>query len=267
MTNGQLEPDLHSIVLNVIGGAVVAIAAYAFGWLTRRCRRWMLKLVVGSDFDPTGQYHIVYGSFMLPVLHDPQGKVITHPYVKTPLPPSSPRRIPINGFSIDNPVSGGEMRACAYLAELFGKARVCAPTLSPDNDLDSRVDVSFISLGSGGSNITTQDTFSHSANQLVTMTPAGFVNPSTTQPVADIRPSPDFDYGVILRICPTQHENRTWIVCAGIGEWGTSSAAWFLANKWSDLFWHVVKTRRKTFAVIVRARRGQDESAEVIWKG
>jgi len=130
----------------------------------------------------------------------------------------------------------------------------------------SRVDVSFISLGGPNSNFKTEDTLGHPVNNLVTMSSAGFVNPSTQQPVASIVSDATYDYGMILRICPSQHSARTWIVCAGVGEWGTSGASWFLANKWSKLFWHRLWQRKKQYAVIVRVRRGQDESAEIVWK-
>jgi hypothetical protein len=258
--------DIKSIILNVIGGALVAFFALMYGWLSRKCRQWAVKKVMGDDFDKDGTYHIVYGSFILPPLHDQSGQIITHPYIKTPLPPPSPRHSAAAGFSIDNPVSSGEMRGTAYLAGLFGKARACAPRINPDNDMVSRVDVSFVSLGSPSSNLKTEDTVGHSANSLVTMTTAGFVHPVSQQPVMPITPNAQYDYGMILRVCPTQHPTRTWIVCAGLGEWGTSGASWFLANKWLDLFWHTLWRRQKQYAAIVKVRRGQDESAEIVWK-
>lgn len=265
MWNPELA-DIKSIVLNVIGGALVALFAWSYGWLSRKCRQWAVKQVMGYDFDKDGIYHIVYGSFILPTLHDQSGQIITHPYIKTPLPPPSPRKPASAGFSIDNPVSSGEMRSIAYLAELFGKTRACAPTITTDNDMVSRVDVSFISLGGPSSNFKTEDTVGHPANNLVTMTSAGFVHPISQQPVVPITPNVQYDYGMILRICPTQHPTRTWIVCAGLGEWGTSGAAWFLANKWSQLLWHTLWRRQKQYAALVRVRRGQDESAEIVWK-
>jgi len=258
--------DVKSVILNIIGGALVALFAVSYGWLSRKCRGWAIKRLMGCDFDKNGIYHIVYGSFILPPVHDQNGQIITHPYLKTPLPPSFPRQPLSAGFSIDNPVSSGEMRGIAYLAELFGKTRSCAPKIATDNDMVSRVDVSFISLGGPISNFKTEDTLGHPTNNLVTMSIAGFVHPKSQQPVVAINPNAQYDYGMILRICPTQHPRRTWIVCAGLGEWGTSGASWFLSNKWSQLFWHTLWRRQKEFAALVRVRRGQDESAEIVWK-
>jgi hypothetical protein len=265
MADTPITSDIRSVLLNVIGGALVVLLTWGFGWISRKCRQWALKRLMGSDFDRDGQYHIVYGSFILPPVLDKSGHQITHPYMKTPLSPSSPRQPAPGGFSIDNPVSSGEMRGIAYLAELFGKARACTPSLTTDNDVVSRVDLSFISLGGPGSNFKTEDTLAHPSNTLITMNSAGFVNPTTQQPVADITLNGRFDYGIILRISPAQHQSRTWIVCAGLGEWGTSGASWFLSNKWPQLFWHVLRRRRQDYAALVRVRRGQDESAEIIW--
>jgi hypothetical protein len=58
-----------------------------------------------------------------------------------------------------------------------------------------------------------------------------------------------------------QFPHRTWIACAGIGEYGTSGGAWFLANKWEEIR---KRAGSGPFAVIVRVRPGQDESATPI---
>jgi hypothetical protein len=47
--------------------------------------------------------------------------------------------------------------------------------------------------------------------------------------------SNEADHGFILRITPPEFPTRSWIVCAGLGEWGTSGSSWFLANKWQEL--------------------------------
>jgi hypothetical protein len=35
-----------------------------------------------------------------------------------------------------------------------------------------------------------------------------------------------------LKIIPKSFPNRVWIAVAGLGEWGTSGAAWFLSKNW-----------------------------------
>ena len=71
----------------------------------------------------------------------------------------------------------------------------------------------------------------------------------------------DFDYGLILKIKPKQFPDRTWFTCAGLGEWGTSGAAWYLAKKWKDIHNFA---ENSAFAIIVRVKKDQDEFADPI---
>lgn len=259
--------DSHDVIINLIAAALGG----AFVWLCRRtyraCRLCAKRHVFGCDFAHGGTYHLVYGSFWLPPAFVATNIPARYPHVfaKTPPLATSARRLSQQLFSIENPISGAEMRSIAYLSQFFGKSGVVAPMLTTDNEVAARLDFSFISFGGSGSNLKTEDAFLNRSNNLVQVTGDRFVDPSTGQPLVEFD-FVNFDYGVILRICPSQHDSRTWIVCAGIGEWGTSGSSWFLANKWKKLFWHVLFKRERQFAAIVRVRRGQDESAEIVWK-
>ena len=68
---------------------------------------------------------------------------------------------------------------------------------------------------------------------------------------------------MILKIHPTQFSNRTWILCAGIGEWGTSGAAWYLAYKWKEIYRYA---KSSPFALVIKVKRNQDEFSEPIFK-
>ena len=58
-------------------------------------------------------------------------------------------------------------------------------------------------------------------------------------------------------------QNRTWIAVAGLGEWGTSGAAWFLARNWKE----VEKIyKQKPFGLIIKVRAGKDESAQLVYR-
>jgi hypothetical protein len=70
------------------------------------------------------------------------------------------------------------------------------------------------------------------------------------------------EYGIILKIHPTQFPERTWIACAGMGETGTSGAAWFLARKWKELEKRADGAGR--FFALIAVEQGKDESAVVI---
>ena len=88
---------------------------------------------------------------------------------------------------------------------------------------------------------------------------SNFITYRTNRPV--IRPQQGFDFGLILKINPIQFPEKTWIICAGIAEWGTSGAAWYLANKWRELYRFA---KGEAFAIIVKVRNLQDESSEPV---
>jgi hypothetical protein len=69
------------------------------------------------------------------------------------------------------------------------------------------------------------------------------------------------DYAVIIKIKNRLFPNRTQICVAGLGDWGTSSGSWFLANKWKEIMKIV---GNKNFGAEIKVRGGSDESAELI---
>ena len=69
------------------------------------------------------------------------------------------------------------------------------------------------------------------------------------------------DFGLIIGIHPAGHPGKKWIACAGLGEYGTSGAAYFLANYWKDIADKVMDTGH--FACIVRVPDGDDSGAHL----
>ncbi|MEQ1936383.1 MAG: hypothetical protein ABL962_21215 [Fimbriimonadaceae bacterium] len=193
-----------------------------------------------------GFYTLVYGALTLD-LAEP-----SHPYIKLDGDPSA-------RFSISQPVSIAEVRAANYLANSIGKYMNATPGLRSDLDVSTTLDLDFISLGGPASNFKTQDCLLNRANRLVQVD--GKTGNLTLRGRALYKSEEDFDYGVILKIHPSQFPARTWIACAGRGEWGTSGAAWFLANKWNEIRKRVGNF---PFVVVVSVRPGQDESAELV---
>jgi hypothetical protein len=71
--------------------------------------------------------------------------------------------------------------------------------------------------------------------------------------------SPRTDLGLVLKLANTRFPGKYFFVYAGLGEWGTSGAAWYLANRWRDL-----DDRGEEFGIVVQVEIGSDESARVI---
>lgn len=86
-----------------------------------------------------------------------------------------------------------------------------------------------------------------------------------------INNKPGFDYGFITRITSAQFPDRVFIACVGIGEWGTSGAAWYLSNKWKDILTNNTSWfnpfylgKGKDFACLIEIKRYYDNSAKLI---
>lgn len=262
-----MNPDVKSLLYNVIGGIIVSILTAIYIGIRHRFRSYHLQRFLGFQFKPETEIRMTYGQFLLPTLTDQSGKIITHPYVK------APRRggaMPLVGtYSIEHPVSECEVRASTYIATLLGLPGKLQTLLVSDTDASSILDSNFISFGGPGSNYKTADTLASEANIFVRMTHGGFSFPSgESLPFSCTR---EADHGFILRITPPEFPARSWIICAGLGEWGTSGSAWFLAHKWQELiknihpvaYWSDIM-KIPDFLAMIRVVPGQDQSARMV---
>jgi hypothetical protein len=148
------------------------------------------------------------------------------------------------------------------LVYAFGEKDIKPPTISSDEDTDTKMDVSFVSIG-GVTNLKSCDVLRDKSNHFLDF---GYshdekimryfiVSKSSGRPI--IESSKEFDYGFIIKINPYSNPARTWLCCAGFGEWGASGAAWYLATKWRDIHkW----AKDKPFAIITKTEYRNDES-------
>lgn len=245
-----------NVAASVVGGAITVAVIEAAKGLVRRARRWRLRAVFGEEVS-TGDIHLVYAHLSLSPIFDSAGQPVTHPYLKR-----RPRAEHSGtGISIQTPVSSCELRGAAYLSELFAREFGHGARLSSDESLEGRLDVAFISFGGPAPNYKTGDAIANNGNHFVAFGPERLVSKKSGKDVF-VRDQ-DFDYGLVMKIHPSQFPRKTWIVCAGFGEWGTSGAAWYLANKWREIYKYAGSG---CFAIVVRVTGPQDESAEPVLK-
>lgn len=220
--------------------------------------------ILGQDAEPNGIFHLIYAKLKLrPDLYDKNRKPVKFPYKKVSSVSSLSHK-----FSANIAVSECELRAANYLGSIFGHYDLCRLKLTHDEREDD--DISFISFG-GLSNNMSVKVMNDNNNNFIKFSQSGqeIIFNKTNEPVITLENG--YDYGLILRINPAQFTNKVWIVCAGIGEWGTSGAAWYLANKWEELLrrnrsWYNPLNfgKIKNFAAIIRIRPPYDNSAELI---
>jgi hypothetical protein len=83
----------------------------------------------------------------------------------------------------------------------------------------------FVPFGGLESNFKSRDCQVNPGNRLARFDQqvTQFLDPNTKNALGGCS-DPNFDYGLILKVRPTQFPNRAWLMCAGFGEWGTSGA-------------------------------------------
>ena len=161
-------------------------------------------------------------------------------------------------FSAQRVASACELRAVTYVSSALSVEGGRASRVIGDDSIATKLDIDFISFGVMN-NLLTRNALANSANRFVDydLKSGFFVSKKDGQPLCEVRAG--HDYGVILKLHPDQFPKRTWIVCGGVGEWGTSGSAWFLANRWKSLAEKLKDDDQ--FVCIIELQPGQDESA------
>ena len=265
-----MDEDVKAIIWNIVGGIIVSIMTTVYIAFRRHFRCFHLQRLLGFKFQSETGVRMTYGQFMLPPnsLHPlPNGSPNTHPYVKNARHSVGQQNTNAR-FSMEHPISECEVRASTYLTTLLAYPGTLSPMLLADSDVETLLDSNFIALGGPASNYKTEDILASPANIFVDIQ-TGFTLKS-----GEALPSicnNHIDHGIILRLKSPQFPSRSWIVCAGMGEWGTSGAAWYLANKWEGLLSavHPVAYRlgfcsTPDFLAVIRVVRYQDQSAEIV---
>lgn len=146
---------------------------------------------------------------------------------------SSDYRVDISRVIADN-----DLQALVYVAGLFGKVIHQTPALKVDSQMVRQCDASFVSFGLSSNECTHMYQKHAHAKALFEIVPDGKGSEFLRVGGEDFITTPgDLHYGVIVRYHPDpEHEpDRVWILCGGLGERGTTGAAWFLSNRWRYL--------------------------------
>jgi len=177
-------------------------------------------------------------------------------------------------YTARNVIGSGELRSVSHLMGAFADQlapRNLRAVVDMQDDRRDLLDVDLIALGAF-SNTRSHEIAESSSNLL--LIPAlvksnnhvwerYFLSKKTGLPVHG-KPLTGRDLGLILRISPEQFPSRAWLFCGGLGEWGTSGAAWFLAHKWA----HIADYLRRDcteFAALIDVYEGREESASLVW--
>jgi hypothetical protein len=156
-----------------------------------------------------------------------------------------------------------EVRSISYLLATLSKYRQQPVAIESDVVAYPKLSRSIVSLGSPASNEVTEIILSEPNNRFVAFDqdesgPFIYVMRQDLKARA-FQGSPKKDMGLVLKIRNERFPGHYFFVCAGLGEWGTSGAAWFLAMRWREL-----DDLGEEFVRIVEVEIGSDESARPV---
>ncbi len=176
----------------------------------------------------------------------------------------------MRGRSVDRPIFGadevvgvGTMRFVSYATAAFAKLSTSGRPLSilPDHELLARWQGTFICYGSSDSNLKTYDIerLPEQTFYRLVFGPDGF----RCWDVGGQRFSaaPDADHAILLRMRNPHFPEYLLFVCAGLSEWGSTGAAYYLFANWEVL-------RRQfggqDFCCVLRVTLESDQSARLV---
>lgn len=292
----------ENILLNILGGILTALVIYFIHALIKRYRLRPLKRILGKDSLDEGTFNIVYPQFELDPIIISQLNNSTNTANTANFGGysgysgysgiSNPGYSEVSGtagtsgtgapsyplifkhwsakikktISISEAVSNCEVRAINYISSgIFSKLK-CQSFIHSDKDMKNKNDFSMISVG--GSVAEVFEDLLLFVEKHFELTQNSFNNKrkGNIYSIDD-----DFDYGLIVKTTPKNSDDRIWISCFGIGEWGTSGSAWFLSNKYKELYdiayaWScdICSYNDNKFIAVIKVPIGNDEKAELV---
>ena len=246
---------LVNLFVNLIAGILIFLGGLFWPKIPKSYRMWRLRNFWGHSV--TGHDIVItYGSLFDSRLSDS--------------PPSPSRFIKrfhdSRAISVAGPtgriVGDCEIRAISYLTASLSGFRSAPLPVAADSEAFAHLNRTFVALGSPFSNEITDLALRQEANTFLRFGrdgEGGYIEDLTTEhKIRGFEPPIRKDYGVVLKIPNVRFPGHHFFVCAGLGEWGTSGAAWFLSTNWATL------PQGSAFAFILEVEVGSDESARRI---
>ena len=178
-----------------------------------------------------------------------------------------------HGRKPDTPLVGEDkvlgscsIRVIKYGASEFGLFREKVNPVKSviDEDVKDNWEGTFICFGSSDSNLKTYDIENLNENNLYKFGIHSSGIRSFTVMGDEYTINQEGDVGIILRMKNPYDTEHKLFVCAGIGEWGTSGAAYYLFKNWKKFYKEYKE--HENFVCLVRVKVNSDESARLIKK-
>lgn len=160
-----------------------------------------------------------------------------------------------------NVVADAEIRSASYIINTLSKYRKKAVPVLDDMKALENTNRTFVSLGSSTTNQTTHLILNEPNNEFLEFGQEGediyfILDKKNGRRFIGFQGTVKKDYGMVLRIPNLRSPRNLFFVCAGLGEWGTSGASWYLATKWRDL---QAEFGDAAFGIVVEVQLGFDD--------
>ena len=156
------------------------------------------------------------------------------------------------------------VRLVAYSAGLFSRFRSdkSAIPVVTDSEVAARWDATFIAFGGADSNIKTFDIQNLPEQVYYRTVYGGNGIPRWEVGGRVFGISGGRDYGILLRMQNPYHPEHILFVCAGLGEWGTTGSAYYLFNRWKQVY---ATHKQASFCKVIEVTFGSDQSAREVF--
>jgi hypothetical protein len=244
---------LIGLAINFVAGIFIFLLGFFWPIIPKSIQAYRLKKFFSSSIL-SDRFAIVYGTLQDPCPRvDSAGETVMR-FMKRF---RNGEVIRVAGPH-ENIVGDCEIRASGYLVQNIGKIREKTIKIISDNEAYEDLNFTLISLGSPASNQITGFVMREPTNQ--------FYNFRQENQEVFIEAIPDArryrperkDLAIIMRIRNERFPNHYFCVCAGLGEWGTSGATYYLATHWDQLY---KEFKTDNFAILVEVDVGSDTSA------
>jgi len=151
-------------------------------------------------------------------------------------------------------------RGAGYLVDALSRIPSVAVRIRTvaDREVAGRSDATFVNLGGSASNIKSDD-LKHIDGGRFLIDDLMEFKLGQGRPVQQEKDRSR--KGVILKHTNPYSPGHSLLMCAGLGEWGTSGAAWFLARNWKKLS---RRFKSRPFLIVVRVLPQADDTAHEI---
>lgn len=148
-------------------------------------------------------------------------------------------------------------RGSAYLIDRIGGIGGVSVRVVQDQEVAHQWEGTYINLGSSYSNIKTDDV-KHLPENPWLLNDGGEL---TFKDGSKFKLEQRSDKAIIMKLTNPYFSKYSVLVCAGLGEWGTSGSAWYLSTHWRQLS---NRFGDQPFLLVVSVTPGSDESAREI---